>query len=489
MAKVAMLATSKSAAANVMPLDGHSDRRLRVAMMSFEQVRPLISDYVTSGPVEIVSIVERDGRWAGASSARGAGQAVAISSLRLTLAAFDDERDRTTEDMIERVIAAEGLAARATHVIYKTQATQSERIVVAFVFGRPTDGPALDAPWLQAALSTKSLPGCFVYLGLQYCLSSREADTFFALAPDLLTRAAGQLLVQKVAKEWTKRDNAELYRMCCDIAESAYEGRSGAGSFIFLPRGGQNDAVATVKFRQPIHATHYVGARKLMEMSSGDFALLFDGDYFWGFASLSKLDSYPHIKFEGSGQWAMNVRHELLCLVSFGKPVPRSRVLTESAFKAHLRYCFPSITDVGVEKIWEIATVAAGQKVGTNILFTPEAPREARRLSSQCIPIEQVDLTPEKTLQLTAIDGTVIVDTEGAVHAIGAIMDGPSTPNGTWQRGGRYNSAANYVSSAKFPAMIFIVSQDGYVDVVPPVGQRGGKWTQSRYLRLSCTAT
>jgi hypothetical protein len=463
--------------------------RLRTAMTSFEEVRVLLTSYVTCTDVEIVVVVEADGHTSSATSCAATPKRPARAlrrnarPVRPRFATFEEDRNRATEQVVEAVLAAEGFDPATTHVVYTTRATsRRERLTVAFAFR------AILPDVAEGRLTTRTLANCFIYVCLQHCFASRDIDAYLGLSSDLIPRGACQMLVQQVARTWTRRENPMLYRLCCDIAGSQYEGRSGSGSFVFLRRGDRDEAVM-IRFREPIHATNAFGARKLMAMATGDFALLFDGDYFWGFASLAGLIDLPHVTFEGNGLWSLVVGGAQACLVSFGKPVPPTRILHEADFRAHLRRCFPAITAAGIDRIWQIAAVATGQNVGTNILFTPQAASEAQRLASQCIRIDAVELTPEMTMHLTAIDGTVIADTDGAAHAVGAIMDGPSTVNGTWQRGGRYNSAANYVANAGFPALILIVSQDGYVDIVPPIERKGDKWQQSRYLRLSSIAT
>lgn len=468
-------------------------QRLHVATTSFQQVHHLLRDYVSEGEVHVISIIEREGNVFGTSSAlegavnldqlacrggTGEGGAVFLSC--------EDMRERKVEQRLGALLQHTHRAGDVA-VIYKTAKTPTESATVAFIFSCGQAGTA-HKRFARASgqFQIADLADCFIYVCLQYCLSPRQSDTFFGLAGELLTRAACQILAQKVSRDATGRGNEALYSLCCSVAAAQYEGRAGSGSFIFCSRQ-QGDAIASIKFRQPVHATHHVGARKLIEMASEHFALLFDGDYFWGFTSLSEVKRLPHVAFKGRGIWSIQSGDDLHCLVSYGVPVPRGRVLTEEMFKEHLLATFPTIDADGLDQIWQIATIAAEQPVGTNILFTPHAAREAARLASQCITINPVKMTADLTLQLTAIDGTVITDISGNVHALGAIMDGQSTPNGTWQRGGRYNSAANYVSSANFPALIFIVSQDGYVDIVPPIGQRGQKWKQRRYLKLSST--
>jgi len=68
--------------------------------------------------------------------------------------------------------------------------------------------------------------------------------------------------------------------------------------------------------------------------------------------------------------------------------------------------------------------------------------------------------------QLTSIDGTVVLDTSGSCHAIGAILDGMASHCGDRARGGRYNSAVMYMGSAPAASLIVVISHEGTIDFV-----------------------
>ncbi len=71
--------------------------------------------------------------------------------------------------------------------------------------------------------------------------------------------------------------------------------------------------------------------------------------------------------------------------------------------------------------------------------------------------------------QLTAIDGSVILDTFGEIYGVGMILDGNIIQAGTPERGARYNSALKYLSyihQKSWKAMILVVSEDGIVDII-----------------------
>ena len=468
-------------------------KRLSVSLESFEQVRSLLSKFDPECEVTFVVAVHDHGHVQIASSADARPTRIDTAKRRrdqsagsIQFISCEDERDPVIEGALRAYFETLDVADMAAEFVFKSIRTELDHRTVGFLITHP--GVKVVEPTDEPKpFEIKRLFDALLYVSLQYCLSPRQSDTFFGLAPDLLSRAAAQLFLQKLSQEATGRMNYALYELCCDLAAAQYEGRAGAGYIILAKRGTAN-VRPSIEFRRPIHLSHKTGARKLIEMASQQFGLLFDGDYFYGFVDHDQITDCHQILFKGRGIWSMQRGEQLLAMVSYGTPVEAERVLTKALFQEHVKSCLPMVDTEGLERLWNIATIAAEQPVGTNILFTPGAPKEAQRLSSQCIPIRPVELTAEVTTQLTAIDGTLIADINGRVHAVGAIMDGGSTPSGTWQRGGRYNSAANYVTSSPYPSMIFIVSQDGYVDIVPPMNPKGDKWSMKRYLKLNSTA-
>ncbi len=469
-------------------------KRISVSLESFEQVRGLLANFNPDCEVAFVVVIHDQYGALIASSLYARPTFVepnreheANRQSNITLVSCENERNPIVEDAILGYFDRLQVAPGHADFVFKSTRTDVDHRTVGFLITRPDNGGRRAGAAGPLPFVLRQLFDALVYVSLQYCLSPRQSETFFGLAPDLLSRAAAQLFLQKISQEATGRMNYGLYELCCDLAAAQYEGRTGAGCIILARRGSKN-IKPSIEFRRPIHLSHNTGVRKLIEMASQQFALLFDGDYFYGFVDLDQTHDRHHILFKGRGIWTMQRGEQLLALVSHGTPVEADRILTKAGFQAHVRKCLPMVDHDGLEKLWNIAMIAAEQPVGTNILFTPGAQQEAKRLASQCIPIRPVALTPEVTTQLTAIDGTLIADVNGNVHAVGAIMDGSSTHSGTWQRGGRYNSAANYVTSSAHPSMIFIVSQDGYVDIVPPMNPKGDKWSMKRYLKLNSTA-
>ncbi len=101
------------------------------------------------------------------------------------------------------------------------------------------------------------------------------------------------------------------------------------------------------------------------------------------------------------------------------------------------------------------------------LVFSESAEQEALRLKNQSIGIAPIQITPELVGRLTGIDGATLINPKGVGHAIGVILDGIATDQGDSARGARYNSAIRYLASSNSPTMCLVVSEDGYVDMLP----------------------
>ena len=84
---------------------------------------------------------------------------------------------------------------------------------------------------------------------------------------------------------------------------------------------------------------------------------------------------------------------------------------------------------------------------------------------------------------MTAVDnGAVILDTHCMCHAIGVILDGLASSNGTSARGARYNSAIRYVDGHEGECAAIIISEDGMVDLYPQLKPQIKKSELEEYL-------
>lgn len=86
------------------------------------------------------------------------------------------------------------------------------------------------------------------------------------------------------------------------------------------------------------------------------------------------------------------------------------------------------------------------------------------------------DELDELFLNLSAIDGALIIDTEGQCHAVGVILDGIAEVRCDMARGARYNSALTFVTNKNFEKIygfksekckVFVFSEDKTINILP----------------------
>ncbi len=137
-----------------------------------------------------------------------------------------------------------------------------------------------------------------------------------------------------------------------------------------------------------------------------------------------------------------------------------------------------------VEKIKRIIINLCMQAHGTSAIFLEDSilENELKRLGEhnricRIRPVSILHTNDEKNWQeliigISAIDGALIMDYQGNVHAIGAILDGESVIEADLSRGARYNSLTNYINwlmkNGKYErrqAFAVIISEDGDVNI------------------------
>jgi hypothetical protein len=101
------------------------------------------------------------------------------------------------------------------------------------------------------------------------------------------------------------------------------------------------------------------------------------------------------------------------------------------------------------------------------VVVSSSADEEAERLAAQATRIEPTFLSSDLVPRVSEIDGAILVDPSGRCHAVGVILDGRSSSEGTPARGARYNSAIRYVRDAPRGTMAVVVSEDGDIEIVP----------------------
>jgi len=216
-----------------------------------------------------------------------------------------------------------------------------------------------------------------------------------------------------------------------------------------------------------------VNIRKLLELTTTEnLFLLIEGVKVTGIFQKNEnnIDDLNVVKFEGFGNWTWSIIKE-------GKEV---EVLSSKGGA----YLFPPMVDykdAHKTKIketlqcitFDLDILFNKYKHGALLILSDEAKinAEIERLheKARCIPISETSATTELLSSFSNIDGAILIDTNGKIRAIGAILDGEAKAIAKISRGARYNSAANYianVTSKENPLVAIVISEDETIDVL-----------------------
>ena len=295
---------------------------------------------------------------------------------------------------------------------------------------------------------------------------------------DEILRAAAEELLSRVAAEGCNAPLRYTFDALNTISLSAHEGAKAKGKVRFISHD-HEDLITEVKFLRPVELKEGRAARKMIEMANQKVDLLCNGHQIYGLGRVR--DNYDEfygevytVEFPGNHGWLLKHGEHVLMKVQYGEPSLPGDLLEDSVFMDHIERIFKDGTDVDYETLINIKGWAENQKHGTMIVISSGAEDEARRLSKQSHLIEPVILSEDNLLAVTSIDGAALIDPTGKCYAVGVIIDGVASEEGTSARGARYNSAIRYVgtNTGNHQCLILVVSEDGTIDLVPELKPR-----------------
>jgi hypothetical protein len=220
-------------------------------------------------------------------------------------------------------------------------------------------------------------------------------------------------------------------------------------------------------------------ARKIIEMSSEELVCVCNGEsIFIGLDHKAKYKANFRVEFTGKDKWSLFYGKTELLKCDFGVPkLPLPKTSSDKFFN-HAKNLI-GVQEKSRAKFLQILKEAQNQTHGTMIVVSNKASQEAKRLKKQSIIIEPIEATEELIKSVSSIDGAILLDEKLKCYAIGVILDGIASPDvGNPARGARYNSAWRYVTTKKEEpqkTLCFVISEDGGVDMVPPVGWNQGQ--------------
>ncbi|WP_159884047.1 tetratricopeptide repeat protein [Paenibacillus puerhi] len=306
------------------------------------------------------------------------------------------------------------------------------------------------------------------------------------------------------------------------ISTRTYEGESPFGCMLLMNRDKlMNDRLVkyAIQFQSEDDRLSFDDARrirKLLELTNteSDLYLIADPQGVYGIGEIdwSEVDDTLLIKVEFKGlsrydiqlltvhpkkgsessmvstdnkkTFKQTVNYEIsphpLLSVSFKRPVALDGGYTPERFRQLLKAQFDQprlpLSEESIEKLQLLVQQAKDQQSGTMVVITELATAEAelKILRKQSTLIKPKEIKPAFIGYLTSIDGAIYLDTSGACHAIGVILDGLAQEHqGDASRGARYHSAYRYQEKLRLdkngakPCVIAIISEDGTVDLIP----------------------
>lgn len=271
-----------------------------------------------------------------------------------------------------------------------------------------------------------------------------------------------------------KKHAHDLFDTYNELSATPYEGADGYG--IILLWNPQNDELSnSIKLKDPIPLDSDLKMmRKLLEISNDKLWLVTDGTHFHSYIrsdapELTKKDAYT-VHFTGSFKWELHKNDKRLMQVAHRIPTFVFSNINDLKPEEKFREIFSELKQEEINNLKNIIKLATKQKHGTMLVISEKPSDEATRLAKQSFPVEPFALDKNNVENISAIDGAILLGTDGMCHAFGVILDGRASPDlGSPARGARYNSSLRYLKLAKeelgIATAIVVISEDGMVDI------------------------
>lgn len=298
---------------------------------------------------------------------------------------------------------------------------------------------------------------------------SRRSDEIVRLAAESFMRTPGLVITERYT-------GGELFSRLNLISSLLYEGTRGIGRLL-LASPSNPSIEHLLSFRDPVPLHDSRWTRKVLELAGPHAALIADSQFVYGLGRLSTSYSSDDqsvfaIDFLDHYSWELRCGDSVLLRSIYGDPRLPNEILNKAEFISNLERLFPASTDAERTHVWHLFDAAAKQSVGCMIVVAEDAELEATRLASQGTSVQPFEMSINLLRQVSAIDGSILLDPHGWCHAIGVILDGLANDQCTPSRGSRYNSAVRYVRSSAIRRLAIVVSDDRTIDLVPRLRPR-----------------
>ena len=263
----------------------------------------------------------------------------------------------------------------------------------------------------------------------------------------------------------------DLFTSINELSSLLYEGSKGLGRLLLAAP--DNPAIVySLRLASSVPFRQARWARKVLQMSSPDFALIANGQAIYGLGELrpshdSSAQDVFWIDLIDHCHWNLRLGQRTLMRTAFGEARLPQEPITQPRFYDSFLRQFPGTSQGDAERMWQLLKVMTEGQHGSMIVIATDAVTEAVRLSRQGMAIDSTPMTAELLRRASRIDGTILVDPFGICYALGVILDGLADERCTPSRGSRYNSAVRYVFSSASSRMALVHSADGTSDILP----------------------
>ena len=264
-----------------------------------------------------------------------------------------------------------------------------------------------------------------------------------------------------------------LFEACNKLSTERYEGSENVGTLIIAEEDDPDIELIT-PLEEPFSFRDYRKVRKLLQLSDDRLGMICNTNKVFGLGKIKQdydpaSESVFKVKFLGIHCWDVLHQNQPILQMRYGLADFPSETITKEKFISDASRVFISLPRQNAEKLFSFAKSITTQERGALLIISDNAKAEAARLKNQCFPVKPIQATEEILLNLSLIDGGVLIDQDGLIWAYGVILDGVVGELGNSSRGSRYNSAITYheFKSTTDGLMIIIVSEDGSVDVLP----------------------
>lgn len=308
----------------------------------------------------------------------------------------------------------------------------------------------------------------------------REAGRSLTLTAGLAGAGGSERHVADTSGHWG------LFDACNAISAMRYEGAEAEGRMLIC-RSRHPGVDMKLALRAPVGLTDHRTVRKLLEVSRHDAQLVSDATRVTGLGNVARYDGSSEdifeIRFAKHYCWDLYHNQQHMMRVSYGCPqLPRADDVS-ARFREIITRTFPGNSTLNTDRLWRLVDAVRQTGQGSTIVIAENAGAEASRLAAQSLEVDPVDGSFGLVRMISAVDGAIMMDPQGRVHAFGVILDGVASPEGDRARGSRYNSAVRYQQSCTSRCVVVVMSDDGMIDVLPKLRPQIGHWEPETWVR------